>query len=210
MARDKFISDDLYNMRERFKRNHSEHLTDPSHDNPDTVSAENVPDMVKSFSSRRDTRSSVTESSSGPAALEKAPVSRLPQIVAAGDDSDISRERRELEGKMLRDLSFVESEETFIREHAATLEKFRTTVERLLNELTDPERPDTGKINKLRIEYFQARGRFESSLAHNSSNRNTNAASAKQASTTSQWPLAIAIISGALLMSVTMIWLFKG
>lgn len=211
MARDKFISDDLYSMRERFKRNHSEHLTEPAHDRADTVSAENAPDTVKSFSSQQNTTpTAVMPELPAADSIRKASVPRLPQIVASGDNSDSSRERRELEGKMLRDLSFVESEEEFIREHAETLAKFRATIERLLNGLTNEEQPDVKKINQLRIEYFQACGRFESSLAHNSSSQNSGTSPAVPTSAVSSWPLAAAIISGAVLMTLTLIWLFGG
>ena len=117
---------------------------------------------------------------------------------------------KELEGKILRDLSFIESETAFIREHSMTLEKFRNTIERLLDELTGQDRPDERKICQLRIEYFQACGRFESSMSHNGQSQNSKTIQSASSPASSQWALAAAIVTGALMVSFTMLWLFGG
>ena len=209
MSRDKFISDDLYNMRERFKRNHSERSPETAPDRKNIPAAENDSEPVKSFASRQESPSAA-DAAADANVPEKTHISRLPQIVTAGDNSDTARERRELEGKMLRDLSFIESETTFIREHTMTLEKFRTTIERLLDELSNRERLDERKISQLRSEYFQACGRFESSINHNGHRQNSNTASTVQTPAANQWALATAIIISALIVSFTMLWLFGG
>ena len=107
MSRDKFISDDLYNMRERFKRNYSERSPETAPEKRDIPAAESESEAVKSFASRQEVPSVADAETNTSNVQGKNHVSRLPQIVAAGDNSDTAKERRELEGKILRDLSFI-------------------------------------------------------------------------------------------------------
>ena len=198
MSRDKFISDDLYNMRERFKRNHSELLPDAPHSDGET------PENIRSFSSRNES----SETTAAKAQTHTTHIPRLPQISASGENSETARERRDLEGRLLRDLNFVESEEDFIRKHSENMSKFKSVIERLLAELTDLDQLDARKLNQLRIEYFQAYGKFDSSLAHNSLNKTSGTTQTAQSQPASSWPLAAAIISGALIISLAMFWMF--
>ena len=204
MSRDKFISDNLYNMRERFKRNHSEHLPDAGNESAAPQSNSEDAENIRSFSSRNE----LSETTAAKAQTPNTHVPRLPQISPSGASSETARERRDLEGRLLRDLNFVESEEDFIRQHSQNMSKFKSVIERLLTELNDKDQLDARKLNQLRIEYFQAYGKFDSSLAHNSLNKVSGTMHTAQNQPASPWPLAAAIISGALIISLAMFWMF--
>ena len=204
MSRDKFISDNLYNMRERFKRNQSMNLPGAVQQTAENAAEESSSAEIKSFSSPQNTEVQTTQ------APAPASAPRLPQISTAKDNSDAAREQRDLEGRLLRDLSFIEAEEEDCRRYTADLAKFRAVIERQLNELASRNPADMSKINRLRIEYFQSRGRFDSvfyrKIGHNNSLQTQNTV----APATSSWQLAAAILIGTLTVSLTMLWLFGG
>lgn len=205
MSRDKFISDDLYNMRERFKRSQTANLPGsvqyPEQNPPEERSSE-----IKTFSS-------ISEPHSEPNQNAAPAAPRLPKLQnpAVAVSSEHSREQRDLEGRLLRDLSFIEAEEKFTGMYSENLTGFRLIIERQLDELSRADTLDERKLNQLRIEYFQASGRFEAAIMRS---RNINHAAASspvsQTAPQSQWPLAAAIVIGALTVSLTMLWLFGG
>lgn len=205
MSRDKFISDDLYNMRERFKRSQTANLPGsvqyPEQNPPEERSSE-----IKTFSSISEPHSEPNRN-----AVPAAP--RLPKLQnpAVAVSSEHSREQRDLEGRLLRDLSFIEAEEKFTGMYSENLTGFRLIIERQLDELSRTDTLDERKLNQLRIEYFQASGRFEAAIMRS---RNINHAAASspvsQTAPQSPWPLAAAIVIGALTVSLTMLWLFGG
>ncbi|MBO5822915.1 MAG: hypothetical protein J6R86_07880 [Lentisphaeria bacterium] len=209
MSRDKFISDNLYNMRERFKRNQSMNLPGAVQQTAEAAAAETSAAEIKSFSSPQNVEAQVAPT---PPPVSPAPVStpRLPQISAARDNSDAAREQRDLEGRLLRDLSFIEAEEEDCRRYTADMAKFRAVIERQLNELASQNPADMSKINRLRIEYFQSRGRFDSVTSRKGGHGNSAPMPASAAPAASCWPLAVAILAGTLTVSLTMLWLFGG
>ena len=206
MSRDKFISDNLYNMRERFKRNQSMNLPGAVHQTAENVADESSSAEIKSFSSPQNAEVQATQ----PTAPAPASTPRLPQISTAKDNSDAAREQRDLEGRLLRDLSFIEAEEEDCRRYTADMAKFRAVIERQLNELASHNPADMSKINRLRIEYFQSRGRFDSVASRKSGLGNYSPMPASSAPAASIWPLAVAILAGTLTLSLTMLWLFGG
>lgn len=211
MSRDKFISDDLYNMRERFKRSQTANLPGsvqyPEQNPPEESSSE-----IKTFSSHSEPHPQRQDAVPGPGQYPPhAP--RLPKLQnpAVAVSSEHSREQRDLEGRLLRDLSFIEAEEKFTGMYSENLTGFRLIIERQLDELSRTDTLDERKLNQLRIEYFQASGRFEAAIMRS---RNINHAAASspvsQTAPQSPWPLAAAIVIGALTVSLTMLWLFGG
>lgn len=206
MSRDKFISDNLYNMRERFKRNQSMNLPGAVQQTAENAADESSSAEIKSFSSPQNAEVQTTQ----PTAPAPASTPRLPQISTAKDNSDAAREQRDLEGRLLRDLSFIEAEEEDCRRYTADMAKFRAVIERQLNELASHNPADMSKINRLRIEYFQSRGRFDSVASRKSGLGNHSPMPASSAPAASIWPLAVAILAGTLTVSLTMLWLFGG
>ena len=203
MSRDKFISDNLYNMRERFKRNQSMNLPGTVQNTAEVPADAPAAAEIKSFSTPQ-----TVEAVSDATAPVSAP--RLPQISAARDNSDAAREQRDLEGRLLRDLSFIEAEEECCRRYIADMAKFRAVIERQLNELSAQNPADMSKINRLRIEYFQSRGRFDSVISGKNGHTTSAQMQTASAPAASFWPLAAAILAGTLTVSLTMLWLFGG
>ena len=219
MSRDKFISDDLYSMRERFKRNQSVHLSGNTPEHPEDIQAEKDSSGLKTFASQTAPSPAVqSEPASTPELSAEQPqrpastaVRRLPQIKNSTNDTELDKEQRDLEGRLLRDLSFIEAEEKFIKMHAAHLADFKAVIERQLDEYSISKKLDPRKFNQLRIEYFHAYGRFKAALSHWKSSDNSNPASSSPApGTASNRFLAIAVLAGALIVSLTLIWLFGG
>ena len=185
MARDRFISDNLYNMRERFKRNHAEHLTETPAENNEKI---------------------VDRSTSGPVAIESSPTVSAPRLPSLHSSKDgDNRDRRELEGRLLRDLSFIDAEKEQISYQSAALESFRKIAEELLDELNQ-DNLTPRQTDLLRIKYFQAYGRFESAVS-----KRGNAAQAtpvQSSAMPSSWSIIAAISGAAILISLTLCLLF--
>ena len=219
MSRDKFISDDLYSMRERFKRNQSVHLSGNPSDPQENMQAGKEVSELKTFASQTApspavppnpaSTSGIPEEQTPRSASTAAP--RLPRMTQSGNSSELDKEQRDLEGRLLRDLSFIEAEEKFIKMHAGKLAEFKAVVERQLDEFSASDKLDTRKFNQLRIEYFHAYGRFKAALSHwNSSGSSHPVSPSTSIGSASDWKLAIAVFAGALTVSLTMLWLFGG
>ena len=213
MSRDKFISDNLYNMRERFKQNQSANLSGAVQKSYDVQIEESASAEIKSFGSPQN--ADITDNAAAEKivpAVQNAPVStpRLPQISGVRDNSDAAKEQRDLEGRLLRDLSFIEAETEFCRQYSSDMAKFRAVIERQLNELSAQNPADMQKLNCLRIEYFQSRGRFDSVMSRKNGTGNSLQTQNPAAPATTCWPLAVAILLGTLMVSLTMICLFGG
>lgn len=195
MARDRFISDNLYNMRERFKRNHAEHLTFP-------VTPE-APTGLSEETNTEDVECPISK----PQTVESSPASasprRLPALSSSKDGDN--REKRELEGRLLRDLSFIEAEKEFIANQNYAMENFRKIAEELLNELNQEDLTPR-QTDLLRIKYFQAYGRFESAVSKRGNAAQTTPIPSSAAP--SSWPIIAAIAGAAILISLTLCLLF--
>ncbi|MBE6391355.1 MAG: hypothetical protein E7042_04025 [Lentisphaerae bacterium] len=185
MARDRFISDNLYNMRERFRRNHAEHLSE--------VPAENSVEVADRSSSEP----------VAPAPAPAVPAPRLPSLNSSKNGDN--REKRELEGCLLRDLSFIEAEKELISNRSCAMENFRKIAEELLDELNQ-ENLTPRQTDLLRIKYFQAYGRFEAAVSRRGNAAQTTPV--QNSASPASWPIIAAISGAAILISLTLFLLF--
>lgn len=191
MSRDRFISDNLYSMRDRFKQNHAEHGSVPGH------SGDESKEEIISMNSP-----AIPPENSSPAPASSAP--RLPALAAADTDPENIRERRDLEGRLLRDLSFIETENELIRRKTDAINRFRNVAEELLNEL-NAGKLTSRQIDLLRIRYFQSYGSFEASV---SDSKPAEFQTPQTQRSPSNWPMVAAIIISAAMVSLTLLLLF--
>lgn len=217
MSRNGFISDDLYNMRERFKRN-------AERQSPGVTIQPSAPEVTPDVTQEAASSAaapvqtiSLTPPSPGPenSAAETAASCgklRLPGLSVNSADSETNRERRDLEGRLLRDLSFMEVEKENLLRELRAIEQFNQTVTGQLEELKNIDNANitpaeyAKSIDRMRILYFQSFGRFD---ARNSRRNDAPASgSGSELRFPSPWPLAAGIISAAVIVSLTLIFLF--
>ena len=186
MSRDRFISDNLYNMRERFKRNHEENVS---------VSA--VPEEL------------ISADKPAPAPMqEPVTVNRISGISTGNLNSEIVRDIRELEGRLLRDLSFIDAENEIAQQRNKALSNFRETALNVLDKLKQ-EKLDTKEIDRLRSSYFQAYGRFEAMFELRKSQKSSGVElPCPPAAPQATWPMVVAILLSGGLVALTLLLLF--
>ena len=207
MSRDKFISDSLYNMRDSFKRNHIEHQ-------PTTGAGDDTADSSEINSISREIPEPIGETAVKTTA--SAPKMHLPQLAGFRNDGEAGRDRRDLEGRLLRDLSFIEAEEVFAEQHTAALKRFKSVIEKELSQLQELDKSNSdpavfkSAIERLRIEYFHSSGRFEAEVSRrNASNKFATPAEINMRPAPA-WQVPAAIIASAIIVSLTMLMLFGG
>lgn len=207
MSRNGFISDNLYDMRDRFKRNHEERQQSPApRDEPSPRKEQDVLTLSK------ETPGSVAKSSVAEVGKEYSGVSSLPQLSSSRSSSDAAREARDLEGRLLRDRSFAEADAEYLQKYRASLEDFRSQVDSLLTELRTlgKEHADSAdyarRVDALRLKYFHAYGKFDAMRA----NRSSTGPSGSDVNVTlpSQWGIVAGIVAAALIVSLTLIFIF--
>lgn len=191
MSRDRFISDNLYSMRERFKRNHEE-------TNSGSVLPENTP-----YSSEI---KPVVQEEQAP---RTSPVqTRLSAISSDSSANEKKRDIRELEGRLMRDLSFLEAENESLRQRNKILEDFHGTATEVLKKLHEEEL-SSGQLDQLRNRYFQAYGRFESTFELRNAKSTTDMVNfAAPAAIPSSWPIVAAILISGGFVALTLLFLF--
>ena len=186
MSRDRFISDNLYSMRERFKRNHEEN-----------VSASAIPEELMPAGK--------PEASPMP---EPVTVNRISGISTGNSNSEIVRDIRELEGRLLRDLSFIDAENEIAQQRNKALSDFRETALNLLDKLKQ-EKLDTKEIDRLRSSYFQAYGRFEAMFELRKNQKSSSVElPCPPAAPQAVWPMVVAILLSGGLVALTLLLLF--
>ena len=186
MSRDRFISDNLYSMRERFKRNHEEN-----------VSVSTIPEELMP-----------AEKPAPAPAQEPVTVSRISCISTTNANSEIVRDIRELEGRLLRDLSFIDAENEIAQQRNKTLSNFRETALNVLDKLKQ-EQLDTKEIDRLRSTYFQAYGRFEARFELRKNQKSSSVElPCPPAAPQAVWPVVVAILLSGGLVALTLLLLF--
>ena len=195
MSRDRFISDNLYSMRERFKQNHAERL-------PASSSPEETPEAI---TVQTVSPSPQTETVPAAGTVSAEIPRRLPVLTTDSGDRENNRERRELEGRLLRDLSFIDTESALARQRTEAMERFRKVAAELLEELNAPEL-SFRRIDLLRIKYFQAYGSFEAALSRRDHSQGEHLQA--PANPHSNWPMVTAMIVSAAIVSLTLLLLF--
>lgn len=201
MPRDRFISDNLYNMRERFKRNHAEHQTVS-----DAPEADIIADKTTETPAEPEKKSFNTIDSVVSATTETPQKTvRLPQLAANSSSPENHRDIRELEGRLLRDLSFIDAENELIQQRSEAMKNFRNIAVDLLDEL-QKEGVSSRQLDLIRIKYFQAYGRFDAVVSQRGNASQTTLPDAGKSIPV--WPVVSAVAGAALLISLTLIMLF--
>ena len=191
MSRDRFISDNLYSMRERFKRNHEE-------TNPGSVLTENT-------SPANENKPVVQEE---PSPRTSAVQFRTSATASGSSADETKRDIRELEGRLMRDLSFLDAENESLRQRSKVLDNFQQTATDVLNKLHE-NGLTPGQIDQLRNRYFQTYGRFESTFElRNPRNSADVINSAAPAAVPSSWPTVAAILISGGVVALTLLLLF--
>ena len=186
MSRDRFISDNLYSMRERFKRNHEEN-----------ISASAIPEELMP-----------AEKPAPVPAQEPVTVSRISGISTTNANSETVRDIRELEGRLLWDLSFIDAENEIAQQRNKTLSNFRETALNILDKLKQ-EQLDTKEIDRLRSTYFQAYGRFEAMFELRKNQKSSSVElPCPPAAPQAVWPVVVAILLSGGLVALTLLLLF--
>ena len=118
MPRKDFISDSLINMSDRFKRHYDEF-----HNRQDAGTAEKMESETYAVSENTPERPRLNERV------------ELPVLKSTFDYTEIERERRDLEGRLLRDLAFVEAEQEMISRRQNAAAEFYAVLQRELENL---------------------------------------------------------------------------
>ncbi|MCI5779388.1 MAG: hypothetical protein MR051_06195 [Lentisphaeria bacterium] len=154
-------------------------------------------DSYENFHQNRDDKDD--PGAANPAA-DAAPDKYLPTIRKNAETRDCDRERRDLEGRIIHDQAALDSERDILKNRLAELEKFSAVLESSRARLED------GDLNKLRLDYFSARGRWSAFDQRPVAAVGTGAASGEGRGTL--W-VAGAIIAGSLVIALVMIGLFS-
>ncbi len=182
-------------------------------------------DKLKKYQQPAEARPEPTEQEEAPAASPPPPAAApasvttsqsLPTIprASANRNDETERTRRELEGRLHRDLNRLQCELETERIRLAEFERFQQTLATIHRELeaviaAGPEDPlYAQKLDRLRLTYYQAAGRaraFESQAApiHHADPHATHNRSMKEA-----LPVAIAILLGSAIVAGTLALLF--
>lgn len=147
MARRDYISDNLVDIRDRLRQ-----YAKPIETTADDPQLDLPP------------RSAVPAPHPAPVTPVSAPAAPLPsagRAPAAARNDEFERSRRDLQGRIGRDLAEVSAELELLGERQRELEKFLVVLNRAAEQLAHlPAAPEQGKaLEHLRIEYFQASGR---------------------------------------------------
>ena len=153
-------------------------------------------DSYENFHQNRDEKDDPEAAQKAAAAPDKY----LPTIRKNAEIRECDRERRDLEGRIIHDQAALDSERDLLKNRLAELEKFSAVLENSRARLED------GDLNKLRLDYFSARGRWSAFDQRPVSAVAGGAASGEGRGTL--W-VAGAIIAGSLVVALVMIGLFS-
>ena len=188
MPRSDYISDNLVNIRDRLKQNYAK-------------AAEAAPEPP--------------EAAAGTPA--PAPLSaRTPALPRSGRNEELERARRDLEGRLLRDIAATGAELELERARRQELEKFLAVLNRShtefrqLGDSSDPE--FARKLERLRGEYFQAAGRISAFELRRNPGGGIGPADADPKRfgrlMFEALPLMIALLAGALIVAAALLIIF--
>ncbi len=191
MPRSDYISDNLVNIRDRLKQNYAK-TAEIAAENPEAASG--------------------TPSGPVPAPLS----TRTPLPARAGRNEELERARRDLEGRLLRDIAAATAELELERARRQELEKFLAVLNRNYAEfrqLGDSAGPDFSRsLERLRGEYFQAAGRISAFELRRNPGGGTGSADAEPKRfgrlMFESLPLMIALLAGAMIVAAAMLIVF--
>ena len=215
MARKEYISDHLVNMREHLKRNYEKFHQNASAAHPgDVAEKEDVPaENPVSWDepsadippAEKKIEEPVEKSSGTPVNLRYMP------SIRKGSANDASvRARRELEGKVIRDLNMSETKIQLLEQKLAETKQFHQVLKSTHEELLKiAESEDSSALNMLQAKYYAASGRwqaFESS--ENQSAVSSGSVQNGGIGTREIWILAGAILAGCAILSLVLMGIF--
>lgn len=215
MARKEYISDHLVNMREHLKRNYEKfHQNAAAAHSGDVAEKEDAPvenpvswddPSADAPPAEKKIEEPVEKSSGTPANLRYMP------SIRKGSANDASvRARRELEGKVIRDLNMSETRIQLLEQKLAELEQFHQVLKSTHEELLKiAESDDTSALNMLQAKYYAASGRWQAfESAENISSVSQESVSSSGIGTKDIWIIAGAILAGCVILSLVLVGIF--
>jgi hypothetical protein len=186
MSRKVYISDNLVDMREHFKRNYEK------------VHGENAAENDSpAFPDEEDKVVPPTET-------------YLPSVKNKNADDSFSRDRRELEGMILHDLALADQKLKLLNEKISELETFRNILDDERDRLSKSvESADSAGIGMLRMEYFSAKGRWEAFDQQEYIPEKGSSYSPVSENRSSSLLAACAVLAGSIIISLVLIGLFS-
>lgn len=185
MGREEFLSSNLYGMRDRLRRNSARIQAEKEERDtevevsssapPAAASAaeslppEPPPSQESAVMASAPEGTAVTTPAAASASAVEVEISLLPTMNIPHEGSAAGRERRELEGNLLRDCAYADELLKRSRNELLATEEFRNALFRQLRELRDfdgqgrslSEKDYSRQLARMRGEYFYASGKFE-------------------------------------------------
>ena len=201
MARDEFISDRLVNMREHLKRNYKKLHSDISGE----TSGESDEILYEKSVDVQPEKEEISPKTESPVNLRY-----MPSISKRNGDENVLRRFRELEGKVIHDLTYSESALELLEKRVAELKKFhgvlKVSHETLLKMAEDG---DYSKLDELNSGYYSACGRWQAFEGVESADNISKASkSAEKSDSCGSWIISGAIIAGCIIVSAVLLILF--
>ena len=144
---------------------------------------------------------------SGESRVDHEKLSRMPSL-RKNTDSQIDRERRELEGKVIHDLAELENRLVLLKHQQNEAEEFYRFLERAHKELlTLSEKEDRSALARLQLEYFATGGRWRA-FERNGVSPEVTARGDQTGRRSGEWFVGAAVVAGSIIVAVTMVLLF--
>ena len=169
MSREDFLSSNLYGMRDRLRRNSERIQTEKEGRKGEPEAAASSPVTERETAPLPPPEKPVEKSSATPGEPE---ISLLPVMNIPHEGSAVGKERRELEGNLLRDCAYADELLQNRRRELQAVEEFRNGLYRQLRALREfdgegrrlSEKEYARHIVRMRGEYFYASGKFEAAV----------------------------------------------
>lgn len=214
MARKEYISDHLVNMREHLKRNYEKfHQNAAAHSNddsdPESVPAENGVSWDDSAVGQAAVENKTDEAKNA-APETPANLRYMPSIRKGSGNDAAVRERRELEGKVIRDLNLSETRIRLLEQKLAETKQFHQVLKNTHEELLKiAESEDASALNMLQAKYHAASGRWQAfESPENLSAFSPRTIPSNGIGPREMWILAGAILGGCVILSLVLVGIF--
>jgi hypothetical protein len=192
MSRKVYISDNLVDMREHFKRNYEKVHGENATENDSPAFPDEEDKVVP------------------PEKIVPPTETYLPSVKNKNADDSFSRDRRELEGMILHDLALADQKLKLLNEKISELETFRNILDDERDRLfKSGERADSAGIGMLRMEYFSAKGRWEAFDQQEYIPEKGSSYSPVSENRSSSLLAACAVLAGSIIISLVLIGLFS-
>jgi len=198
MSRKAYISDHLIDMRDRLQRNYEK-----VHHNSEAKKDEIPDDSVKNNDVA--TAAEKKENDISDAQKRYMPSIRRSNSVERKND----RERRELEGRVIHDLTKSECELELLQNELDEVRKYNSLLKKIHSELmTIAESTETVDLTPLQSEYFAASGRRNAFMRHQTASA-PPVPEYQKSGNGGQWLIAGAIILSGAIVSMVLLGIFS-